>query len=51
MATPHSYTKCLKSNCEIVVVYAGWDPATCTWNKQSSRGVQKNQCSKKPFKI
>ena len=32
MATSRSYTKCLKSTCEIVIVYAGWYPATCTWD-------------------
>ena len=32
MATSRSYTKCLKSTCEIVIVYAGWYRATCTWD-------------------
>ena len=39
MATSLWYTKCLKSNCEIVIVYAGWNPATCPWNKQPPRGA------------
>ena len=39
MATSLSYTKCLKSAFEIVIVYAGWNPATCAWHKLSPRGV------------
>ena len=35
MATSLSYTKCLKSTCEIVIVYADWNPAPCTWDKLS----------------
>ena len=39
MATSLSYTKCLKSAFEIVIVYAGWNPATCAWHNLSPRGV------------
>ena len=30
MAVSCFYTKCLKSTCEIVLVYAGWNPVTCS---------------------
>ena len=32
------YSKCLKSTtCEIVIVHAGWNSATCIWNDQSPK--------------
>lgn len=34
MATSPSHTKYLKSTGKIVIVYAGWNPASWTWNKQ-----------------
>ena len=33
MANSRSYTKCLKSTSEIVIVYNDWNPAICTLNK------------------
>ena len=51
MATCRSYTKWLKSICEMAIVYTGWNPATCTWNKQSPRGVLSKRCSEKFLKI
>ena len=46
MATSRSYTKCLK----VLNIYAGWNPATCIWNKQSPRGVLEERSSEKLIK-
>ena len=39
IATSRSYKKCLKIVCKIVILYDGWNLATCTWNKQPAKEV------------